>query len=133
VTEDFSRAEYDPANIEAHRVPPTVAPELEQPSAPPGKEGSVEPTAVFIREPGPAMVTGRMHDRPHFIRVVDGVELCGQCARPWPCPAFMEDHPEALVGTGAGGLVELADVAQVTGLTMEELRSRIGAQGGRVR
>jgi hypothetical protein len=131
VTEDLRREDYDPINNEEHRVPPVQTSGLVLPTAPPGREGASRPDPVFVAEPRPPVVSGRMHDRPHFIRNVDGVELCGQCAQPWPCPQYVQDHPEALASSTPSGLVELADVATATGLTVEELRSRLGGQGGR--
>ena len=50
-----------------------------------------EEVVIVVEAPNgvlrPAYPAGypRLEDRPHFIREVDGAELCGQCATPWPC------------------------------------------------
>lgn len=129
MTEDITRADYDPLGTEEHRIPPVVEPERTPISAAPSQQGAAEPTPVVIGEARTPAVTGRMHDRPHFIRNVDGVEVCGQCAQPWPCEEFMRDHPEALADSAGSALVSLADVAAATGLTPAEIQARMAGRG----
>ena len=45
---------------------------------------AAEQRAQLALPPGNADAAGR----PHFLRNIDGVEVCGQDGKPWPCPSW---------------------------------------------
>jgi hypothetical protein len=72
---------------------------------------------------------------PHFLRVVDGSEVCGQCTEPFPCTAYRELADRQLVGqqtspTGvASSLVPptMAEAAAAAGMPIDEFMRRLRA------
>ncbi len=70
-----------------------------------------------------------MDGRPHFARLVDGETdtLCGQCGQIWPCSYWeaMTRPDPAEVPRGGPPMVDLGQVAEAVGLTVEELRERL--------
>lgn len=71
-------------------------------------------------------------DRPHFLRNVDGREVCGQDGQDWPCDAYRDMLAEDQRTSGlqelvpSDGLVRVDDVAAALGLTPQELAERMG-------
>ena len=71
-------------------------------------------------------------DRPHFLRNIDGRELCGQDGQAWPCDQYQrmltEDQRTNELATlvPSDGLVRIGDVAAALGLTPQELANRMG-------
>lgn len=45
-------------------------------------------------------------DRPHFLRNVNGQEVCGQDGEPWPCPTWQGIESDAWLATHQGTLDE---------------------------
>jgi len=149
---EVSREDYDPVNVEEHRVPPFTVPELEPVTLPPDREAIADPAPVIAnvppeaRPPAEPVVSGRMEDRPHFLRNVDGVELCGQDGEPWPCTEYLRTMAQVeatlpgysgssmQVGAPTGvELVPLVEAAAAAGLFPEELRARMEAPDRRYR
>ncbi len=69
-------------------------------------------------------------DRPHFLRNVDGEEVCGQDGKPWPCDrytAMLEQDQAERTGTPdqqpptTGGADDLDRVASVLNMSRAEL------------
>lgn len=76
------------------------------------------------------------NDRPHFLRNVDGLEVCGQDGQAWPCTEYrklLDDDQRTNNQAGlvpADGMVRVGDVAAAIGLTPAELSQRMGFPPG---
>lgn len=71
-----------------------------------------------------------IHGAPHFMRVADGVELCGQCGEEWPCEGWKRMAAAGEAGRAFGPttldqpvsrLPTFEQAAAAAGLTPEEL------------
>lgn len=69
---------------------------------------------------------------PHFLATIDGVEQCGGCAKPWPCPVWTSEiHPQAVVASddqaSADPLYTAEEIsaAELLGLTAAEVRELV--------
>lgn len=73
---------------------------------------------------------------PHFERVVDGQSLCGQCAEPFPCPAYQEIAQAALDAQRSPvdaadedvPLVTMEAAAAAAGMDLATFRNRVSSQ-----
>ena len=64
-------------------------------------------------------------DRPHFLRIVGGVETCGQDGQPWPCSAWrlMESQQRTEQLTPAGNPPAQGNIPP----TLQQVVDQIGA------
>lgn len=87
-------------------------------------------------------------DRPHFLRTVDGKDVCGQDGKPWPCPEWEHGETvraaealgvsvEIFLRTNRGqaefsaevGTVDLEAAARVAGMSVEDFRRALAQEG----
>lgn len=115
------------------------------PSLPPGGQPAAFPdtdalqAVQDLQRAALAQPAGNViRDAPHFLRNVDGDEVCGQDGKPWPCPEYqaIERRNEFLAvdGPGTGRLPEaiptpptMAEAAAAAGVDVEVFAARLDA------
>jgi hypothetical protein len=70
--------------------------------------------------------------RPHFLRTVSGVEVCGQDGDPWPCATWSRWVQEQEVPTAApipdGAIMTTTDAARALGVDPNELAAFVASR-----
>lgn len=70
--------------------------------------------------------------RPHFLRTVNGVEVCGQDGDPWPCATWSQWAEEGDVPTAAaipeGATMNTAEAAKALGVDPNELAAFVASR-----
>lgn len=116
---------------------------VQRPSLPPGGQPLAFPDTDAIQEvadlqrqmlaePAANVIQGA----PHFLRNVDGEEICGQCGEAFPCAAYKSmlarDAASALTPAGGRSMpqVEIApptmqEAAAAAGIDVAELQARL--------
>lgn len=75
-----------------------------------------------------------IHGAPHFQRSIDGVDVCGQCAQPWPCVGWQQISQALLVEQGGTNpqsgpvLLTLEEAAAAAGMDPAEFSDRLRAR-----
>lgn len=69
---------------------------------------------------------------PHFLTTAEGVEQCGGCGKPWPCPTWVDQiNPQAVAASddqaGAEPLYSAEEIsaAELLGVTAAEVREMV--------
>lgn len=74
-------------------------------------------------------------DRPHFLRVVNGSEVCGQDGDPWPCPTWSRWLEEDAVPTATpmpdGATMTTTAAAKALGVDPHELAAFMASRNRR--
>jgi hypothetical protein len=75
--------------------PATTTPAVAQPSLPPSYDDDFQLSVTEQLEQQRAALAQPaanvdIHGAPHFMRMIDGEEMCGQCGEPFPCPSWIE-------------------------------------------
>lgn len=115
---------------------------------PGGLEEAAQAHAAGPAAPDLSNLGNVLHDRPHFIRLLDGQDpseaVCGQDGEPWPCQAMQKLTTASLanqrgdmielpiqqagnlnISGDAGSMITLEQAAQAAGVTVEEMRQRV--------
>ena len=133
---EVSREDYDPTHRPEHRDAPVTVPELVAPTLP-GRDGAQAVEASVAPVPSrpsvEPVVEGRLADRPHFLRNVDGEEFCGQDGEPWPCREYQRTVGQVAQVTASPELVDVETAANAAGVPLPEFRARLEALGRRYR
>jgi hypothetical protein len=70
-----------------------------------------------------------VHGAPHFLRNVNGEEVCGQDGLRWPCPAWQEietgAHVAQGIDPGAQEVPTMAEAALAAGMDLDEFLTRL--------
>lgn len=82
--------EYEDGSVQVVEVQAPSVPEGYQPAAPfsDGDTDAILKAAELDRAQLAQPSGNVVHGAPHFLRNVDGVEVCGQDGKPWPCEAY---------------------------------------------
>lgn len=127
----------DPATVDRFTLPYTA------PEEPPGDP---VPTATYVDDVAERETLERLlaekaanadtSDRPHFLRNVDGREVCGQDGQTWPCDEYqaqLRRQAEELTGTPeqqppGRDTVSVDAVAEALGMERSELEARLAVR-----
>lgn len=127
IPETPERAEWDVA-------PPSLPPQYLYDLAQASLTEQVEAQRLLLAQPAANMFKGA----PHFLRSVDGVELCGQCGEAFPCESYralldasLRDQLTPASGVPAALVPPtMVEAAAAAGMDVESFMERLRASRG---